>query len=359
MSRFSNIRRIVTSAACVFGISAFSAAVPSAAITDSSFSFVVIGDTPYNDDDQKMLDTAVAKLKIDRPPFVIHVGDYKKGKAPCDDEYDEKFKKLIDDITSASIPVVYTPGDNEWADCDRTDFNDPSPAPVSELGRLEHLRTNFLIRREKPNLTMFKPQTEVPGGEGLVENSMWQHQGVRFATLHVVDGNGRNYVNYYKDSLDRAAKTADERDRANLGWLAQTFEAATIAEDKAVVISMQADPIQVDANFIGTDCESKASKYVNECDLFVNLRRAIREHSISFKGHVLLVHGDTYPFCMSKWFLDGGAPNLWRLNVAGDLRKPADVTLVSFNPDPTNGPPFSASGYLNGTELDTNNPLCK
>ncbi|MCI5119609.1 MAG: hypothetical protein D3908_00110 [Candidatus Electrothrix sp. AUS4] len=48
---------------------------------------------------------------------------------------------------------------------------------------------------------------------------------------------------------------------------------------------------------------------------------------------VLLLHGDTTPFCMDKNFGGPQAPNLWRLNAWGDFKVPADATLVTVQPE--------------------------
>ena len=109
--------------------------------TSTQFSFAVIGDIPYSDDDKAVLEQAILPaIKQGDYPFVIHVGDYKGGGAPCSAADDDAQLALIE--TLAPIPVFYTPGDNEWTDCDR--FKDPATGkPQSELQRLAHLRSLF------------------------------------------------------------------------------------------------------------------------------------------------------------------------------------------------------------------------
>lgn len=75
--------------------------------SDGAFSFVVIGDTPYDDEDAAMLAEAIPLVHASRTPFVIHLGDYKGGSAPCTDDHDEAFAKLIDDLKP--IPVFLPP----------------------------------------------------------------------------------------------------------------------------------------------------------------------------------------------------------------------------------------------------------
>ena len=104
------------------------------ASAQDAFSFVVIGDTPYNAADEAMLAEALPKIKEGAYPFVIHIGDYKGGRAPCTDEHDMRHRALIEELKP--IPVFYTPGDNEWTDCDRNE--DPATGKLySDLDRLE------------------------------------------------------------------------------------------------------------------------------------------------------------------------------------------------------------------------------
>src|SRR5262249_40144387 len=45
---------------------------------------------------------------------VVHVGDIHSGKQWCTEAYDKSIAALW---THYADPLVYTPGDNEWADC--------------------------------------------------------------------------------------------------------------------------------------------------------------------------------------------------------------------------------------------------
>jgi len=103
-------------------------------------SFIVIGDTPYSEADRKMLDKAVPKIHEYNPPFIIHIGDYKGGRAKCDESHDNYHAELIDRLKP--IPVFYTPGDNEWADCDRN-INPETGENYSDLNRLKVIREKF------------------------------------------------------------------------------------------------------------------------------------------------------------------------------------------------------------------------
>jgi hypothetical protein len=61
----------------------------------------------------------------------------------CADEYFAAIRKNFDTFT---LPLVYTPGDNEWTDCHRTNNGAYGP-----LGRLDKVRETFF---PKPGTTL-------------------------------------------------------------------------------------------------------------------------------------------------------------------------------------------------------------
>ncbi|MFN0022907.1 MAG: hypothetical protein ACKVS5_03315 [Parvularculaceae bacterium] len=314
-------------------------AAPAAA---NAVSFVVIGDTPYSAADEAMLDTALPLIRKGGFPFVIHVGDYKGGKQPCGPDHDDRFAALIE--TLAPMPVFYTPGDNEWTDCDRNKDN-ATGKPVSELIRLDLIRTRFFAALpHTPAAFTFERQA------AQVENATWRHGGVRFATLHVVGtANGRAWV--AGDALSAASAAVDARDRANLVWL-DYVGALSVEEDaSALVIAMQADPVEDAKAAQGVRCDGVSDKYWR-CDAFASLRTALRALAGTFGKPILVIHGDTAPFTLNQDFAGDEASNLWRLNAAGDAGIGAtglpygirDVTRVTISPGAA--PPFSASGLM-------------
>ena len=170
------------------------------------------------------------------------------------------------------IPVYYTPGDNEWVDCDR--FDDPATGKkYSDLDRLDIVRNLF-----------FSDKDAAPGS--LPENTSWVHNRVRFLTLHVTGtNNARDWV--VGDSLEQAAIAADARDAANTKHLKKVFSTASASKDVAIVIAMQADMTDVADKPEDVMCVSVASTDDHPCDAFTDLRAQIRDAAIDFKS----------PFC--------------------------------------------------------------
>ncbi|HXI86817.1 MAG TPA: hypothetical protein VNH64_05130 [Parvularculaceae bacterium] len=309
-----------------------------------AFSFVVIGDTPYSAPDAEFLnDKIVPAIRSGAYPFVIHVGDDKPGGAPCTGAFDDDQAALIAAIKPK--PVFYTPGDNEWTDCDRN----PDPAtgqPTSELHRLQELRARF-----------FSGDIDAPGGmhakrqAAEPENQTWVYHGVRFATLEVVGtNNGRNEV--LGDPVDAAAKAADARDANNVIWLNQVVKSAIKEKAMALVIAMQADMTQVGAAARGELCTGASDDRTPTCDGYAKIVHALIAASLSYGRPILLIHGDTPPFLFSRY--NWGVANLWRLNAAGDVeiddngveQGVRDATLVTVTPGAVE--PFAAKALVSG-----------
>jgi hypothetical protein len=309
------------------------------------FSFIVIGDTPYGPPDEVMLAQALPKIRAGAYPFIIHVGDFKGGGAPCTDALEERLETLI--ATLAPTPVFYTPGDNDWTDCDR--FKDPATGVhTSDLDRLAGLRMRFFSAPLAASAALgARRQKAQP------ENAAWRYGGVQFATLHIVGtNNARDWV--VGDPLERAATAADARDAANIAWLNEAFAAAKASRASAVVIAMQADMTDIEDKPEDVMCEDVAANDAHPCDGFTDLRAAIRDAARAFDGPVLVIHGDTAPFTLGQSFAGEEAKNLWRLNAAGDAGVgrtgqaygTRDVTIVTINPPADK--PVAAQGLLTG-----------
>jgi pimeloyl-ACP methyl ester carboxylesterase len=153
-----------------------------------------------------------------------------------------------------------------------------------------------------------------------------------------------------------AAEAADQRDDANLVWLAKAAAAAKTENASALVIAMQADMTDVSGSVLGQPCAGPQADREKRCDAFVALRNAVREAAENFDGPTLLIHGDTAPFTLGQSFAGDGAANLWVLNAAGDHGVTnvgfhygvLDATLITIQPDAA--APFLARGLVTGAQ---------
>lgn len=347
------MRGRLVGAAALAALAASCATAPDTGSASSgAFAFAVIGDIPYSEEDKAFLDgKIVPAIQAADFPFVIHVGDTKSGGAPCSDALDDAHEALIASLKPK--PVFYTPGDNEWTDCDR--FPDPATGKLaSELKRLEALRARFFAGAVvAPAEMSASRQAELP------ENETWRYDGVRFATLHITGtNNGRAAV--MGDDAAEAGRAVASRDAADIAWIKEAVCLARGEKAKALVFAMQSDMTDIGPSFLGKACAPEEVNSQPPCDGFVHLREAVHDAAVDFGGPVLLIHGDTEPFTFGREFAGGEAPNLWVLNAAGDVHQASDgswggfrdATLVMITPGGAS--PFSARGLVTSEIPESN-----
>jgi len=289
--------------------------------------FVAVNDTPYDSEEEKRFTTKIPEaIAAAGVPFVVVPGDIKSGKEACTDELLTKRRAQLDALHPDGA-VFYTPGDNDWTDCDRDRFGKQAR---SELGALDFLRATFFVdppaRKNDPAWAR---------QEGYPENVRWSEAGVVFVTLHVV-GTNNGRVQILEDDVDTVLDRVDAREAAAHAWLDEAATHAASAE--ALVVVQHGDPTRPAAlgNCVG--------EHRQNCDPYGPERDRLAAIATTLGKPVLLIHGDTNPFCIEQGFED--APTLWRLNAWGDFQEPGDATLVTV--DPTSEVPFSARTLLEG-----------
>ncbi len=288
-----------------------------------SFSFVALGDLPYGSPQKaypayRQLIASINQLK---PAFSIHVGDIKSGSSLCSDR---EFEAQRGHFDLFEAPVVYTPGDNEWTDCHRRSNGGYEPQE-----RLQALRQLFF----RPGLSLgaqpmaLQSQAELmPEHAAFVENQRWLHQGVLFATVHVVGSN-----NNMQPDVPGALQEFALRDAANVVWIKAAFEHARASGARALVLAMQANPL-LGRNLF--EDFPKGSGFRNSIgDTLLPLAAA---SSVP----VLLIHGDSHWHRMDQPFTWQRQPlrQLTRLEVPGGT----DVRAWRVSVDPSKPQPFSA-----------------
>jgi hypothetical protein len=266
------------------------------------FEFIAFGDMPYRlPDDYARFENLIEKVNKEKPAFSVHVGDFKSGSTVCSDEY---FKKIYNYFDSFSRPLIYTPGDNEWTDCNREAAGKYDP-----LERLTLLRKMFFKDSEslgQKKIPLYS-QSSIPEFARYVENVAWTHGGVQFATVHLV-GTNNNFKG--TDNTEFI-----EREKANLAWIDEIYDRAS---DKAgLVMFTQADM------FYNRTTSPAFQKIIDK------LSQLSREYG----KPVLWVNGDSHRFIVDKPLLNpdkrSAMPNFTRLQVFGD----ADVATVHVTVD--------------------------
>jgi len=310
--------------------------------TSNKATYALFGDWPYGN----IIDSAPAFIaQVNADPDVqlaLHIGDIHSGSQACGDAYNLSIFNFFQQFND---PLVYTPGDNEWTDCQKTkEFS--SGAPLAELAKLRAL---FFPTPGK-SLGM-APKTVLsqasafdaahPEDAAYVENVIWEEAGVLFVTLNIPGSNDDHAV--WAAPFSDPAGQADEiakRDAANSRWLAKAFALATAHGDAGLLLGQQADmwdPAQVVAGGDG----------LNGYDAHVAQLAAA---TLAFGKPVLLVNGDSHLFEADHPLADPSAvaytyhpiaapvPNLTRITVDGSTNFKDWVKLVV---DPTTPAVFS------------------
>ena len=290
-----------------------------------AFSFAVMGDVPYGDEEEARFREMLDALGAEPLAFVTHLGDFRGGPEPCSDAL---FRRRHAQFEASAHPFVFTPGDNEWSDC-------PGLRGARSLERLAKLREVFfaadatLGRRQLPQRsqrTCLSPPVEGCGCGALPENRAWRIRRVAFVTVNVSGS---------RNNVGRGAATDAEarcRDAGNSRWLARAAREALEPRAAALVILTQANPWWTAGH---------------EFDPFLE---AVRRAAATFDGPVLLVHGDTHFYRLDQPFRDAlGEPvaNLQRLETWGS----PFVGWVEVHVDPARPEPFTFTPRLHAATM--------
>jgi hypothetical protein len=291
---------------------------------DGHYQFAVIGDVPYGDAQvaafPKWVDQINATPNLS---FTIHVGDIKNGSSTCTNEYFSMVRTQFDRFT---MPLVYTPGDNEWTDCHRTNNGTYDP-----LERLAAIRSTFF---DRPGHTLGADMTVASqAAAGFPENVSFRRQGIDIATLHVVGSDNGLLpwpeLGHTTPTPDQVAEEKARMDSA-VAQVRSAFADARQRHDRAVALFLQAD--MFDPTYAVTWADNSA---------FQPLVRELVAQAKAFDGEVYLFNGDSHvynsdqPLAAGSTWLDfygvqGSADNLTRVTVDGSSNN-KDFLEVTVN----------------------------
>ena len=238
--------------------------------------FYAMGDVPYAPEEDTLLPQQIADLPKDAE-FVIHVGDIKGGKAPCDEVV---YAKVSGMLSRTAAPLFIIPGDNEWNDC--TD-----PAEAWKLWVRYFMRFD---RRWQHRLPVFRQLEHA-------ENFSFVQGGVLFVGLTIVGGRVHD------------AEEWKQRHADGLHWVRRNL------------------------SLFGSDVSSlvifgHAKPNPNHNDFF----EPFSEDAVEFKKPILYIHGDGH-----RWIYDRpcAAKNILRVEVdQGGIAPPLKVTITNHPTDP-------------------------
>ncbi|MGH2690039.1 MAG: DUF7594 domain-containing protein, partial [Actinomycetota bacterium] len=236
-----------------------------------AFDIGLIGDTPYSSSESEDLLNLRDTMNAAGLSYAVHVGDIKSGSSACSDSHYTNARTIFNGF---SAPFIYTPGDNEWSDCDG-----------EELDRLDFIRQTFFPTTSSLTLGMRK-ESVLRQSSTYTENARWTRGGILFATIHTVG------------SSNGSGSERTARDAANVAWLRAAFDEAERVGARGVVVITHAnwgDPFNDSAKSV-----------------FENMVTVLEEETEQFGRPVVFVHGDTHHFRIDNPY---DLPNFTRIEV--------------------------------------------
>jgi hypothetical protein len=323
--------------------------------TSFEYSIGLWGDLPYGDVQATTgVPNLIADMNNSNLEFTVHDGDFKAGNGTpgsttpttCSDAL---YTQGLGYLNSLDGAAMFTPGDNDWTDCDR-----PANGGFNSLERLDHERQVFFSTARSLGRDPIKQEVQttpsclgVSGPTRCVENRRWTVKDVTYATLNV-QGSCNNLCDTAPDPAEYAARNA-----ADIAWLQQTFDEAKAARSAAVMLISQADP-----GFDATDATRapvRNAKTLVETDGqpdgFHDFLAALRDQVIAFRKPVDYVHGDSHYFRIDKPLLDDQGrrlENFTRVETFGDNQANGDndVHWVKALVDPSSRDVFAFQAQI-------------
>jgi len=273
---------------------------PAAAFAAEPFTFVALGDTTYSPPyDNPVYEKLIATINDAGPAFSIHIGDT-KGYGDCGRAFQQSQRAFFD---SYAEPVVYTPGNNEWADCWKENRGGADPLKV--LGLMREVFWSKPVSLGRTTMPLKRQADAGPDFPEFTENARWRHGGVTFATLNLAGTHNNQELRV--ESLWREFV---RREQANIAWVEGAFAAAHDNGDRAVVFAFHTNPFDEKLRYDNGPSEP--------------VLKAILDGADALDGMVLVVQGHLHEFTVdrpvSKLDLDKPGvshPNVLRLQVYG------------------------------------------
>jgi len=283
---------------------------------NNPYAIGLCGDLPYSTQQAIVgVPNLIADMNSQNLSFTVHDGDLKNGWTECTDAV---YTQGLPYFKSLTAPAIFTPGDNDWVDCDRT-------AGYNSLVQLDKERAMFfstpytlgghpfLMEVQTDKLCLSASRQLV----GCVENRRWTAGRVTYATLNI-QGSCNNRCGVGPDDAEWAARNA-----ANIEWMQETFTSAQANGSAAVMFISQADPAFDDTTGLADDTRNPKTLAQDDGlpDGFQDFLLALRAEVIGFKKPVAYVHGDSHYFRVDKPLLDANGvrvDNFTRVETFGD-----------------------------------------
>jgi hypothetical protein len=238
--------------------------------------FWAIADIPYTSEDGLTLASQLPNLDKD-VDFLIHLGDIKSGKAPCN----QKTLDNVDSIMKLSpVPVLMIIGDNEFNDCD-----------IKPERALDMWRATFVGYETK----YWEPRFRVHRMKNRPEVFCFYRKRAIFFGLNLVGGSVHDSTEW------------NTRHTEQLKWVTSLLKVYTKDID-SVVIFAQANPSPSHNDFIIPLADFFRDRFPKDIP-------------------ILYLAGDSHIWSYEPGFK---TPNWLKVILAGGMREP--INLISVDP---------------------------
>lgn len=315
---------------------------------NASYAIGLWGDLPYSVAQATVgMRNLIEDMNAQKLAFTAHDGDLKQGSnSPCDEAL---YERSLGYFNSLNAPAIFTPGDNDWTDCDR-----PSNGGYRSLERLSRERQIFFATPSTLGRRRFLQEVqstplclgEKPNGaryeEACAENRRWTYGRVTYATLNI-PGSCNNLCDTTPDPEEYAA-----RNKAIIAWMKETFAVAKVRGAVAVMLISQGNPgfDQADPTRAPLRDPRTLAQTDGQPDGFKDFLVALRDEVLAFRKPVSYVHGDSHYFRTDMPFLDASGrrlENFTRVETFGNnpVNGTNDVQWVKVLVDPKSREVFS------------------
>ena len=236
--------------------------------------FAAMGDVPYAPEEDVLLPRQIEELPMEAA-FVVHLGDIKTGRSPCDETV---YAKVAGMLARSRAPLFIIPGDNEWNDC---------PDPEDAWRLWEKYFQRFDERWTNRPAVFRQLERE--------ENFSFVQGGVLFLGLNLVGGRVQDEAEWRR------------RHAENLDWMQRNLRRFG-SHVSAMIVFGHANPQRRHDDFFG---------------LFVEEARA-------FEKPILYLHGDGHRWIHDRPF---DARNILRVQVDQGGSAPPILIRVSDDPE--------------------------
>jgi hypothetical protein len=236
-----------------------------------SFAFAALGDAPYDRWEQRRFRLLLRDMDAHELSWVLHIGDIFD--RPCTDDH---YATTLDRFNRLRHPVIYTPGDNEWADCWL-----PGSGGFAPRERLASLRSMFFADPHQSlggKRLSLKTQADRREYAEFVEQVRFSHAGVTFATVHLLGS--RNGLRPFPARTAADDKEVQRRTEAATASLRESFAEATASGASAVIVAFHG------TLGFGQPTEARAP--------YEPFATALEEEIERFGKPVLAIHGDAH-----------------------------------------------------------------